>query len=164
MKFFPISSAITFLFIHSCHQGYILCMTSYTLFWLLYEHISLVCSLHRKDTIPSCRGILKKQCNDKLISLNFKLMFWDERWWCHLSINSGKSKNRLKFLCFPGFQSHHTLRLLLLRVNYIQIHWLTIKMKRILGWKFVKCKYTYNYDVCMTERYWSRVENLYQII
>ena len=28
-------------------------------------------------------------------------------------------KERLQFLCLPEFQSHHTLRLLLLRVNYI---------------------------------------------
>ena len=42
----------------------------------------------------------------------------------------------------PGFQSYHTLRLLLLRVNYIQLqiksnnfHKLTIKTKRILGLK-----------------------------
>ena len=54
----------------------------------------------------------------------------------------GKSKNRLKFLCLSEFQSHNTLRLLLLRVNYIQLqiksnnfHGLTIKMKRILGLK-----------------------------
>ena len=46
----------------------------------------------------------------------------------------GKSKNRLKFLCLPEFQSHHTLRLQILRVNYIQLqrkinkfHELTIK-------------------------------------
>ena len=58
----------------------------------------------------------------------------------------GKSKNRLKFLCLPEFQSHHTLRLLLLRINYIQLqrksnnfHGLTIKKtKRILGLKFGK--------------------------
>ena len=54
----------------------------------------------------------------------------------------GKSKIRLKFLCLPEFQSYHTLRLLLLRVNYIQLqrksnnfHGLTIKTKRILGLK-----------------------------
>ena len=45
-----------------------------------------------------------------------------------------KSKNRHKFLCLPEFQSHNTLRLLLLHVNYIQLqrknnnfHALTIK-------------------------------------
>ena len=46
----------------------------------------------------------------------------------------------------PEFQSHHTLRLLLLRINYIQLqrksnnfHGLTIKKtKRILGLKFGK--------------------------
>ena len=49
----------------------------------------------------------------------------------------GKSKNKLKFLCLPEFQSHHTLR-----VNYIKLqrnsnkfHGLTIKTKRILGLK-----------------------------
>ena len=54
----------------------------------------------------------------------------------------GKSKNRLEFLCLPEFQSHYILRLLLLRVNYIQLqrksnnfHGLTIKTKRILGLK-----------------------------
>ena len=54
----------------------------------------------------------------------------------------GESKNGLKFLCLLEFQSHHPLRLLLLRVNYIQLkeNGLTfadwqIKMKRILGLK-----------------------------
>ena len=49
-------------------------------------------------------------------------------------------KNRLDFLCLPEFQYHHTLCLLLLRVNYIQLqrksknfHGLRIKTKRILG-------------------------------
>ena len=53
-----------------------------------------------------------------------------------------ESKNRLKFLCLPDFQSHNTLRLLLLVVNYIHLqrksnnfHGLTIKTKRILGLK-----------------------------
>ena len=54
----------------------------------------------------------------------------------------GESKNRHKFLFLPEFQSHHTLRLLLWRINYIQLqrksnnfHELTIKTKRILGLK-----------------------------
>ena len=57
----------------------------------------------------------------------------------------GESKNRLKFLCLPEFQSHYFLRLLLLRVNYIQLqrknnnlHGLTIKTKRIFGLKLGK--------------------------
>ena len=44
------------------------------------------------------------------------------------------------FLRLPEFQPHNTLRLLFLRVNYIQLqrksndfHGLTIKTKRILG-------------------------------
>ena len=58
----------------------------------------------------------------------------------NLNSNRGESKNRLKFLCLPEY--HNTLRLLLLRVNYIQLqrksdnfHGLTVKTKRILGLK-----------------------------
>ena len=47
--------------------------------------------------------------------------------------------------CLYDFQSHHPLRLLLLRVNYIQLqrgsnnfHGLTIETKRILGLKLVE--------------------------
>ena len=32
-----------------------------------------------------------------------------------------ESKNKLKFLCLPQFQRHHTLRLLLWLVDYIQL-------------------------------------------
>ena len=60
-----------------------------------------------------------------------------------LIANFGKSKNRLEFFfCLPEFQSHHTSRSLLLRVNYIQLqrksnnsHGLTIKTKGIMGLK-----------------------------
>ena len=57
-----------------------------------------------------------------------------------------ETKNRLQFPCLSEFQSHHhTLCLLLLHVNNIQLqqrsnnfHGLTIKTKRIMGLKLVQ--------------------------
>ena len=50
----------------------------------------------------------------------------------------GESKNRLRFLCLPEFQSHNTSGLFLLCVNYIQLqrksnsfYGLIINMRRI---------------------------------
>ena len=45
---------------------------------------------------------------------NYDVMF------CKKQAYLGKSKNRLKFLCLPEFQSHHTLRLLLSRVYTVE--------------------------------------------
>ena len=69
-------------------------------------------------------------------------MIWQNLTWINIFELTVESKNRLKFNCLPKFQSHNTLRLLLLRVNYIQLqrkidnfHGLTIKTKRIFGLK-----------------------------
>ena len=71
----------------------------------------------------------------------------------------GESKNRLKFLCLPEFRYRNTLRLLLLRVNYIQLqikscnfHGLIIKTKRILRLKLGQIHVNMT---CIAERYYE---------
>ena len=66
-----------------------------------------------------------------------------------------------KCLCLPEFQSHNTLRLLLLHVNYIQLQRksnnfyvkLTMKMKRILGLKFGQIEV--HIIMCIAECYYQ---------
>ena len=64
------------------------------------------------------------------------------------------------FFCLPEFQSHNTLHLLLLRVNFIQLqrksnnfHRLTFKTQKDFEIESGPNTSTSNYDVCIAERY-----------
>ena len=105
------------------------------LIWCRFKGILLAYISRQKNTVTMFSQLLFVSHNmTKTLILNS----FDKRSIAYRD----KSKNRLNFLCVPEFQSHHTLRLLLLFVKYIQFqrnsnsfHGLTIKTKRILGLK-----------------------------
>ena len=106
---------------------------------------------HRRNTVPLIGMVF--QLWSQARNRSDMRWRWNQHTWKTTNKNSskigifffsiayrGESKNRLKFLCLPKFQSHNTLR-----VNYIQLqrksnNFHGFSRKGFWGWESVKCE------------------------